>query len=244
MRDDARAASALRLDTEERDLVRSLILADPSLVLDDDAVMRALIGATGPLGRNVVDLRDKLVERLETRLSHLKATNRSVVAAAYENVASTEAVHAAAMALVEADDLGAFARALSQDLPARVGIEAARLCVEEDVEDVEPADVLGEGGFGVMLVPYGALGRYLAASPPGAAVILRAAPAEAEALYAAGVASEALMPFEVEGRPALFALGSADPDRFSPDQGTDLLAFLARVAAVTARRHLAAYDAA
>ncbi|MEO0764132.1 MAG: hypothetical protein AAFZ09_20400 [Pseudomonadota bacterium] len=68
------------LDPAERELVRSLILADPALVLDDDGVMRALIQATGPLERNVVDLRDRLVERLETRLRRLADANRSMMA--------------------------------------------------------------------------------------------------------------------------------------------------------------------
>ena len=38
-------APALSLDTEERELIRSLIMADPELVLSDDMVMRALLGA-------------------------------------------------------------------------------------------------------------------------------------------------------------------------------------------------------
>ena len=51
---------AINLDTEERELIRSLILADPELVLSDDMVMRALLGATAQGARNIVDLRDKL----------------------------------------------------------------------------------------------------------------------------------------------------------------------------------------
>jgi adenine-specific DNA glycosylase len=62
---------AIALDTEERELIRSLILADPELVLSDDMVMRALLGATAQGARNIVDLRDKLVERLEQRLHKL-----------------------------------------------------------------------------------------------------------------------------------------------------------------------------
>ena len=73
------AAPAITLDTEERDLIRSLILADPELVLSDDMVMRALLGSTAQGARNIVDLRDKLVERLEGRLDKLVHTNRSVV---------------------------------------------------------------------------------------------------------------------------------------------------------------------
>jgi hypothetical protein len=73
------APPALSLDGEERELIRSLILADPELVLSDDMVMRALLGATAQGARNIVDLRDKLVERMEQRLDKLVHTNRSVI---------------------------------------------------------------------------------------------------------------------------------------------------------------------
>jgi len=118
---------AIDLDNEERELIRSLIMADPELVLSDDMVMRTLLGATAQGARNIVDLRDKLVERLEARLDKLVHTNRSVIAAAYENVAGTQQVHRAILALIDAPDLGAFLRPLAREVPAMVGVEDARV---------------------------------------------------------------------------------------------------------------------
>ena len=80
------------LEKKSHDL-RAKILADPDVVLEDDAVMRALINAKAePGGRKVVDLRGALVNRLESRLDKLENTHRSVIAAAYENLAGTSQI--------------------------------------------------------------------------------------------------------------------------------------------------------
>ena len=70
--------------------------------------MRALLRADRrSAGRNVVDLRGVLVERLEERLDRLEDTHREVLAAAYENVAGMNQVHRACLALLDAEDFAA-----------------------------------------------------------------------------------------------------------------------------------------
>jgi len=240
------AAPAISLDTEERELIRSLILADPELVLSDDMVMRALLGATAQGARNIVDLRDKLVERMERRLDKLVHTNRSVIAAAYENVAGTQQAHRAILTLLDAPDLGEFLRRLTRDVPAMVGVEEARLCLEADVEDISPA-ALAEGlGDRVLLMPYAAIGEYLMLegdTAPGV-VTLRPCGEEAEIIFGEmkRVRSEALLKFDLGGSTGMLAFGSRDPDRFGPDQGTDLLTFFGGVVERLLTRHLAESD--
>lgn len=238
--------TTVTLDAEERDLVRSLILSDPELVLADDQVMRALIRATGPMERNVVDLRDRLVERLEKRLSKLVHANRSVIAAAYENVASTRQVHRAVLSLIAADGFQTFATVLTGEVPRLVSLEAVRLCLEADVDDIHPADALGAAGDGIIVLPRGMVETYVALHPEPRAgsIVLRQTVEESELIYGtARIASEALLRFDLPGGPGLLALGSGDPDRFTPEQGTDLLDFFSRVVARLASRHLAAWDA-
>lgn len=240
------ADGAVALDAEERDLIRSLILADPELVLADDQVMRALIRATGPLDRNVVDLRDKLVERLEQRLSKLVHANRSVIAAAYENVASTQQVHRAVISLLDAADLDDFLHRLTHDVPRMVSIDAVRLCLEADVDDIRPAEGLG-GNLGerVIALPVGMVETYLTLHPDSreGRIVLRQSSDEAELIFGRErIASEALLKLDLGGASGLLALGSTDPDRFTPEQGTDLLDFFAGAVARLALRHLAALD--
>ena len=76
--------------------LKDRILSEPGLILEDHELMRALLRADrAAQGRNVVDLRGVLVERLEERLDRLEDTHREVIAAAYENVAGTNQVHRA-----------------------------------------------------------------------------------------------------------------------------------------------------
>lgn len=237
--------STLALDAEERDLVRSLVAADPALVLEDMQVMRALIGEGAPEGRRVVDLRDRLVARLESRLDRLMHANRSMIAAAYENVAGTRQLHAAVVALTGADGLGTFLRCLTREVPDTIGVEEARLCIEGDVSAITPAEGLAPGLEGrVLAVPEGMVAEYLTldlAREPERAV-LRAASTEAEMVFGTptGVRSEALVRLDLAGTDALMVFGAEDVDRFSPDQGTELIVFFGEVVERLLTRHLRA----
>ncbi|MGB5557337.1 MAG: DUF484 domain-containing protein, partial [Paracoccaceae bacterium] len=87
------------------DDLREKIISDPDVILDDRDVMRALIAASeNGLGNNIVDLRGIALERLESRLDRLEDTHRSVIAAAYENLAGTNQVHRALLRLLEPTD--------------------------------------------------------------------------------------------------------------------------------------------
>lgn len=215
-------------------LIRQLILADPELVLADGAVMRALIGAQNSegesTGRQVIDLRAKLVERLEERLERLKRTHRTVIAAAYENVAGTSQVHRAVLALLEVTRLSEFLAILTRDVPGMLGVEECRFCLEAEVDDTGPAQGLSEGlGGRVLALPLGTVEAYLMldGEPSPGGVVLRPAPPESEMLFgsAARTRSEALIRLDFAGLPGLVAFGARDPDRFQPHHGTDLLAF-------------------
>lgn len=226
---------AFRMTEDERDLIRSLIVADPDLVLEDHQVMRRLVGE-GNGERQVIDLRDRLVERLEHRLEKMVAHHRSVIAAAYENVAGTQQVHRAVLALIEPPDLSSFLYRLTHEVPQTLGLEEARLCLEMDVEAVGPAESIGADQDGrVLALPQGTVADYLALDglrSGGAAadpVVLREAGAEAELIFGDSnpVQSEALMRLDVAGSAGMLAFGSSDRRKFDPGHGTDLLVFLA-----------------
>lgn len=242
MRAPEATGTGVELDGEERELIRSLILGDPDLVLNDDQVMRALIGPGAQGARNVVDLRDRLVERMEARLDKMMKANRSVIAAAYENVATTNQVQRAVLALIEADDLGTFLGHLINDVPVMLGVEEARICLEADVDDARSADELAPGLNGrVAIVPEGTIDAYLAiGGTEGASVVLRPCPPEKEIVFGhiTPSQSEALLRLDLGGVTGLLAFGAADSERFGPDQGIDLLTFTARVVEMLLTRHL------
>jgi len=231
----------LELSEGDRDLIRSLIVAEPALVLDDDDVMQRLVGETRG-ERRVVDLRDRLVERLEARLEKLSTRHRTVIAAAYENVAGTAQLHRAVLSLVEPTELATFLQHVTRDLPPLLGLAESRLCLEADIDRAAPTPDFGPDLRGrVLAMPEGSIAEYLALDgPPTRRIVLRAAGEEAELIFgeANPVQSEALMRLDVGGGAGLLALGSSDPGKFDPAHGTDLLEFFAGVVERLLVRHL------
>ncbi|MHA3915253.1 DUF484 family protein [Halovulum sp. GXIMD14793] len=229
--------------------LRALILDDPELILGDRSIMQALINADGAEadGRNVVDLRGRLVHRLEDRLENLAETHRTVVAAAYENLAGTNQVHRAVLALLEAEDFVEFLKVLGEDAPAMLTIDMVRIALETPAAEA-----------GKPLGPKGPLAGLITGLPPGGVdvfmgareeaeprkIILRASTEAAELLFGEdgkGLRSEAVMRLDLgKGkRPGVLVLGAEDPYKFHPEQATDLLGFFASAFESMLRRWLA-----
>lgn len=222
----------------QSEALRAQILENPELILEDPELMTALLGVDdddGANGRNIVDLRSRLVQRLEERLEKLEETNRVVIAAAYENLASTNQVHRSLLALLDAPDFSTFLKVLGDEVMHTLAIDVVRMGVE--TADSPPGTPLGPKGPQAALMialPEGGVGEYLGAAPdrPMRRVTLRRTTAQADDLYGhapAWIQSEAVLRLDLgAGRhPALLGLGSEDPQRFSSDQGTDLLSFFA-----------------
>lgn len=229
-----------------RDNFREKILSDPEAILDDREVMEALVAAGGDtLGQNIVDLRGIAMGRLETRLERLEDTHRSVIAAAYDNLAGTNQVHRASLRLLEARDFQDFLDILPAEIAGMLNIDQIRLVLETD-----DADTLGpvQDQFENVLtiVERGFVERYLTAgqSRPTRPVTLRQVATSETKIYgqdADWVRSEACLRLDLgPGRlPGLLALASEDPHKFRPTHGTDLLAFFGGVFERTLRIWLA-----
>lgn len=228
----------------EQDL-RDRLLAEPELLLEDRDVMAALIAANErAMGSNVVDLRGIAMERLETRLDRLEDTHRSVIAAAYENLAGTNLIHRAILQMLDPLSFEDFLKSLVGEVAQTLRVDCVRLVLETAQGDpMTPAlqklaDVLHvvEPGF---VATYLSGGRNIPLRP----VVLRRVLPEATGIYAGrdGIRSEALMKldFGTGSLPGMLVLGADDPDHFKPTHGTDLLAFFAGVFERTMRRWLA-----
>jgi uncharacterized protein YigA (DUF484 family) len=225
----------------EQDL-RDRLIAAPETLLDDLDVMRALVAANErAMGANIVDLRGIAMDRLETRLDRLEDTHRSVIAAAYENLAGTNQVHRALLQMLEPLTFEGFLQTLSAEVMQTLRVDCVRLVLESVQDCQDPAlrklgEVLyvAEPGF---IADYTAAGRNVSAR----AVTLRAVVPASDALYGGhAVRSEALLRLDFgAGRlPGMLAFGAEDPHQFKPTQGTDLLAFFAGVFERSMRRWL------
>jgi uncharacterized protein len=227
------------------DEMRDHVLTDPGLILEDPEMMKALIAANERIfGENIVDLRGVAMKRLETRLDRLEDTHRSVIAAAYENLAGANIVQRAVLQMLEPAGFTAFLAAMGNDVAATLRVDSLRLVLESHEASTNPG--LGALSKVVQMVPAGFVEDYLTKgrSLPLRRVTLRQVSDLAGPVHgdkAADLRSEAVLLLDLgAGRlPAMLVLGSEDPHQFRPAQGTDLLGFFGSVFERLLRRWLA-----
>lgn len=229
------------------DLLKEQILAEPEMILDDIDVMRALAEANDrKAGQNIVDLRGIALSKLEARFDRLEDTHRSVIAAAYENLAGTQQIHRAVLALLEPLDFTEFLQSLRGEISDILKVDVIRLCLETAVSDNATQNALmREFSNTIGFYAPGSIEEYLTEGRNMAArsVTLRQVSGASVTLYgdkADWVRSEALLRLDLGAGnlPGMLAFGSEDPHQFHPNQATDLLTFFGSVFERVMRRWL------
>ena len=226
------------------DTLRDKIISKPEIILEDQDVMKALIVANErSMGGNIVDLRGIAMERLEARLDRLEDTHRSVIAAAYENLAGTNQVHRAVLRMLDPLEFEIFLKDLDGEVANILRVDAVRLVLETAQED-EKAAVKRLGSVLSIAEP-GFVERYLTGgrNVPVRQVTLRQLDQGLTTVYGdrgAFIRSEACLKLDFgEGRlPGMLVMGAEDPHHFTPQQGTDLLSFFSGVFERAMRRWL------
>ena len=218
-----------------KDNLRAAILAEPDAVLDDQDLMQALVAANEQArGENIIDLRGIAMQRLENRLDRLEDTHRSVIAAAYENLAGTNQVHRAILRLLEPVEFEDFLRILGTEVAEILRVDQLTLILETtSVRDDPAVEKLG----GVLkIVEPGFVDKYMTKDrgAPTRDIILREIHQPNRLIYGDKIdhlRSEACMKLNFgTGRlPGMIVMGAKDPRHFTPQLGTDLLAFFSGV---------------
>lgn len=223
--------------------IRTKILNNPNAILDDGELMRALSNANDAAsGGNVVDLRGIAMERLEERLDRLEDTHRSIIAAAYDNLAGTNMIQRAVLCLLDPIDFPDFLAALPGPVAQALRVDTLRLMLETPDPAEEPA--LKQFEAVLTVAPRGSVDAYMTRGRPSheRKVMLRQVSEEDETLHrnASWIRSEACLRLDFgPGRlPGMLVLGSEDPHQFAPSQGTDLLQFFAEAFERAMRRWL------
>lgn len=224
--------------------LRDHIIAQPDVILEDQDLMRALVAANErAMGDNIVDLRGIAMKRLEARLDRLEDTHRSVIAAAYDNLAGTNQVHRAVLRMLDPVEFESFLMDLGGEVAGILRVDTIRLVLETVQNESDPA--VKKLGDVLSVAEPGFVDAYLNTSKSGSLrqVTLRQIHEGDMRIYgrdAEFVRSEACLLLDFgDGRlPGMLALGSEDPHQFTPQQGTDLLAFFAGVFERAMRRWL------
>ncbi|MBY6201224.1 DUF484 family protein [Maritalea mobilis] len=217
---------------------RERVISDPELILEDRDLMRALISANDrQMGGNIVDMRGIAMERLQNRLDRLEDTHRSVIAAAYENLAGTNQVHRAILKLLDESEFTDFLKVLGTDVAGILRVDRIRLVLESPEATETEAPRVQKLEDVLTVVAPGFVEDYITGGRdiPHKQVTLRQVGMGCDRIFgdeaATWIKSEALMVLDFgPGRlPGLLVMGAEDPHQFRPSQGTDLLTFFAGV---------------
>lgn len=227
------------------DELREKLISQPESILEDHDLMRALVTANErSMGNNIVDMRGIAMERLESRLDRLEDTHRSVIAAAYENLAGMNIIHRAVLRMLDPGDFESFMQHLSGEVSEILRVDCVRLVLETAL-DQQNAAVKKLGEVLVVVEP-GFVDQYTGRAPDIAPrpTTLRQLQEPDKAIYGdtgLWVRSEACLRLDLgDGRlPGMLVLGAEDPHQFKPGQGTDLLNFFGGVFERAMRRWLA-----
>ena len=224
------------------EMLRDRIISDPESVLEDQDLMRALISANErAMGGNVIDLRGVAMERLEARLDRLEDTHRSVISAAYENLAGTNQIHRAILKMLDPLSFEEFLKGLGGEVADILRVDVVKLVLETVQNERDPA--ITRLGDVLCVAEPGFIGEYLSQgrNVPLRQVTLRQMQQGSAAIYgeaADWIRSEACLKLDFgKGRlPGMLVFGAEDPHLFSPQQGSDLLAFFTGIFERTMRR--------
>ncbi len=171
---------------------------------------------------NVVDMQRAMLDRLRREIAHLHAQRGELLATTRTNLQTQTRIHAAVLALLSAPSFDYLIETVSTDLAVLLDVDIVAIGAE--------ADTMGESEIPIVrLVPDGLVDELLGEEND---VLLRDNIRGDERLYGGGaelVHSEALLRLEIGPGASLLAFGSRERDAFRSGQGTELIAFLARI---------------
>lgn len=227
---------------QAEEILRDFITENPRIVLDAPDVMRALLASHDQtLGQNIVDLRSVAMRRLEAQLGRLEETNRSVIAAAYDNLAGTQQIHRALLKIMEPTDFGGFLSMIGTEMVDILRIDYACLILETQNQSPDPN--LAPLGPVVKPAPSGFVADYLSQNLAAKVTLRRVTKPNVfvypEAMGPMGSEACLQLDFGAGTLPGLLILAAKDAEQFSPAQGTDLLTFFATIFERALRRWLA-----
>ncbi len=196
----------------------------PDFLVNHPELLRVLTPPSRSGGSNVADMQVFMIERLRAAIARLTAHQDAFVALSRRTRSQQGQVHAAVIAMLGATTLEHLIEVVTVDFLRLLHVDVATLCVEQGAGE-QPCTRAG-----VCCLEPGTIDEVLG---PDRDILLSAETAGDERIFGAGaglVHSAALVRLRL-GRgapPCLLALGSRHKGSFQPNQGAELLGFLAR----------------
>ena len=206
--------------------VAEYLARNPNFLSERPELLEILTPPAERKGRNILDMQRFMVERMQRTVSHLKARQGEIVDATRNNLSSLSRVHAAVLALYEPSTFHHLIEVITTEVAEILEVDVVAICVES--ADNKPGKLPSTSG--VFVIEPGTVDELIGR---GQDVMLTGEVGPEEIVFGGAstlVRSDALLRLSVGPKvpPALVALGSRSETRFSPGQGSELLAFLAQ----------------
>ena len=219
------------------DQLREEILAKAHEILNDETLLRALIEASDKnLGSKIVDLRSVAMQKMDGELKKLKRSNQQVIATAYENLVGMKQVHQVVLKSLEQNNFDEFITNLDTEACnilrvdcIKIGLETHYSLQNNEKYDSKLSKLLD-------LYPVNFVDTYISQGENNNTddVILRPTPKGSEQLYgkvSKNLKSEGCIKLRIGNKKiiGILALASKEREKFTAQQGVELLKFLGSV---------------
>lgn len=207
---------------------------NPGLLDEHPELLESLTPASRSDG-NVVDMQHLMLFRLREENRKLRDAYASVIGTARDNRAAQNQIHEAVQLILSAGSFERLIHTVTADLAMVLDVDAVTLCIEAGDVSIPRAFAAG-----LRSLPKGTSERLLG---PGRDIALASDIAGDAKVFGAAaglIRSQALVRLRISPRApkGLLAIGSRDIDAFQKNQGTELIAFLARSLEITIRQWL------
>ena len=219
------------------DQLREEILAKAHEILNDETLLRALIEASDKnLGSKIVDLRSVAMQKMDGELKKLKRSNQQVIATAYENLVGMKQVHQVVLKSLEQNNFDEFITNLDTQACnilrvdcIKIGLETHSSLQNNEKYDSKLSKLLD-------LYPVNFVDTYISQGENNNTddVILRPTPKGSEQLYgkvSKNLKSEGCIKLRIGNKKiiGILALASKEREKFTAQQGVELLKFMGSV---------------
>ena len=219
------------------DKLREEILAKANEILNDETLLRALIGASDKnLGSKIVDLRSVAMQKMDGELKKLKRSNQKVIATAYENLVGMKQVHQVVLKSLEQNNFDEFITNLDTEACNILRVDCIKIGLETHSSLQNTDKYKLKLSTPLDLYPINFVDRYISQGKNNSPddVVLRPTPKGSEQLYgklSKNLKSEGCIKLTIGNRKivGILALASKERKKFTTEQGVELLKFMGSV---------------
>ena len=219
------------------DKLREEILTKAHEILNDEILLKALIGASEKnLGGKIVDLRSVAMQKMDGELKKLKRSNQQVIATAYENLVGMKQVHQVVLNSLEQNNFDEFIANLDTEACDVLKVDCIKIGLEthSSLQNTEKYD----SNLSKLLdfYPVNFVDTYISQGENNGSddVVLRPTPKGCEQLYgklSKNLKSEGCIKLKIGNEKiiGILALASKEREKFTAQQGVELLKFMGSV---------------